>query len=249
MNNSNPFVPQGSLLEQKNKKRARVKVAVYSIFACNILLISPLLIQGCKKEAPTDASTLTSTTDTNNMPDTNALPPLPETTNSAPLVQTTNTPVPVPVPVPPPLVDLPVAKEYVVAKGDSYYSIAKKFNLKIKEVEAANPGVTPTKLKVGQKLQIPAGGASASTTSNSTATSDGSDTYVVKSGDSLTKIAKDHGITVKALRTANDLKTDKIKVGEKLKVPSKAAPVDNSAPVTPASITPIPSAPVAAPGH
>ena len=46
MNNPNPFIPQGSLLEQKNKKRARVKVAVFSIFAVNILVISPLLIRG-----------------------------------------------------------------------------------------------------------------------------------------------------------------------------------------------------------
>src|ERR1700751_103967 len=95
MNNANPFVPQGSLLEQKNKKRARVKVAVYSIFALNILVISPLLIQGCsKKDAnvdlnqaastqPADNSGSTSSTSTAATPpapaapDTNAPPTLP----------------------------------------------------------------------------------------------------------------------------------------------------------------------------
>ena len=51
----------------------------------------------------------------------------------------------------------------------------------------------------------------------------GTETYVVKSGDSLSKIAKIHGTTVKALRAANNLKTDQIKVGQKLKIPAKGA--------------------------
>jgi LysM repeat protein len=44
--------------------------------------------------------------------------------------------------------------------------------------------------------------------------------YVVKSGDSLTRIAKAHGTTVKALKAANDLKGDRIVVGAKLKIPT-----------------------------
>ncbi len=43
--------------------------------------------------------------------------------------------------------------------------------------------------------------------------------YLVKSGDSLARIAKTHGTTVKALKAANNLTTDKISVGEQLKVP------------------------------
>lgn len=272
MNNSNPFVPQGSLLEQKNKKRARVKVAVYSIFALNILVISPLLIQGCsKKDASVDLNNAASTqpadnsststasttpapsaTDTN-MPPTLPPPPVSDTNPAV----ANNTPVP---PVAPPVVTppapvpdaAPAGKDYVVAKGDSFYSIAKKFGVKIKEIEAANPGVVPAKLKVGQKLQIPAGG---STSGGAAAADAGSENvYVVKAGDSLTKIAKTHGTTIKAIRAANGMRTDKIKVGMKLKLPTKAAPAADtaSAPVTttanmaPApAVQPIPSAPAA----
>ena len=46
--------------------------------------------------------------------------------------------------------------EYVVVKGDSLWKIAKKNGVTLKALEAANPGVDPTKLKVGQKLSIPA---------------------------------------------------------------------------------------------
>jgi len=42
--------------------------------------------------------------------------------------------------------------------------------------------------------------------------------YVVKAGDTLGRIAKAHGTTVKALKTANHLASDRIFVGEKLKL-------------------------------
>jgi LysM repeat protein len=44
--------------------------------------------------------------------------------------------------------------------------------------------------------------------------------YVIKSGDSLTRIAKAHGTTVKALKAANGLENDRIVVGAKLKIPT-----------------------------
>ena len=44
--------------------------------------------------------------------------------------------------------------------------------------------------------------------------------YLVKSGDTLTRIAKTCGTTIKALRSANNLDNDRIVVGEKLKIPA-----------------------------
>jgi LysM repeat protein len=54
---------------------------------------------------------------------------------------------------------------------------------------------------------------------NATASSPAKTVYVVKSGDTLTRIAKVHGTTVKALKTANNLNNDRIVVGFKLKIP------------------------------
>lgn len=47
------------------------------------------------------------------------------------------------------------------------------------------------------------------------------DVYVVKSGDSLEKIAHAHSTSVKALKEFNALVSDRIKIGQKLKIPSK----------------------------
>jgi hypothetical protein len=44
--------------------------------------------------------------------------------------------------------------------------------------------------------------------------------YIVQPGDSLIRIAKRHGTTVKALRAANDLKADRIGIGQKIKIPT-----------------------------
>ncbi|MBA3238728.1 MAG: LysM peptidoglycan-binding domain-containing protein [Parachlamydiaceae bacterium] len=56
-------------------------------------------------------------------------------------------------------------------------------------------------------------------------TSDESDSadliYQVKPGDSLEKIANTHGTTVKALKDLNQLSIDRIKIGQKLKLPPK----------------------------
>jgi peptidoglycan endopeptidase LytE len=44
----------------------------------------------------------------------------------------------------------------------------------------------------------------------------GAPTYSVKAGDTLTKIAKQFGVTIKAIKTRNGLKSDLIVVGQAL---------------------------------
>jgi LysM repeat protein len=235
MNNPNPFVPQGSLLEQQNKRRSRIKVGVFCVLAVGIVGLTAMLIQGCKREQ----------TETENPPslETNETA---MNTNLPPAVEASNPPVQLPPAMTPPPVAPSVtevaATEYVVVKGDSFSKIAKKFGVSVKAIEAVNTGVEPTKLKVGQKLSIPAssGGAAASAAESiltPAGSSTGEETYTVKSGDTLTKIAKAHGTTVKAIESENNLSTTKIKVGQKLKIPAKAevaAPAPVPAPVAPA---------------
>jgi LysM repeat protein len=231
MNNPNPFVPKGSLLEQQSKRHSRMKLGVFCVLLVGVVGLTAMLIQGCKREqiseGPPPVDTNTVVMDTNT-------PPL-EVSNVAP-------PVVVPVPVPE-----VAGAEYVVVKGDSFSKIAKKFGVSVKAIQAANPGVEPAKLKVGQKLSIPAssGGASAMTGGPvSTGSGVVGETYTVKSGDSLTKIAKAHGTTIKAIRAENNLTTDHIKVGQKLKIPARAeaaAPAPVVAPPPPPSTAPAPA--------
>ena len=47
-----------------------------------------------------------------------------------------------------------------------------------------------------------------------------SDTYIVKEGDSLYRISKENGITIKELKSANNLTSDKIYIGQALEIPN-----------------------------
>ena len=237
MNNQSPLVPQGSLLEQKNKGRARVKIAVFLVLAIHGVGLMALLMQGCKKEPDSGSAA--------NTESTNAPPAFVEPTNTAAAtnIVTTNTqPVEQP-PVIPPSPPAANPTDYVIVKGDNFSTIAKKFHVSVKALLDANPSVEPTKLKIGQSIHVPAAPATtapnAGTALASTNDSTSGQMYTVKSGDSLTKIASEFGVTVKALRSENSLKTDKIVVGQKLKIPGKtAATAPTSNPTTAPTTTP-----------
>lgn len=51
--------------------------------------------------------------------------------------------------------------QYVVEKGDSPVTIAKKLGIKTQELVDANPGLDPKKLQIGQKLNVPGAAAAA----------------------------------------------------------------------------------------
>jgi LysM repeat protein len=234
MNNQSPLVPQSSFLEQKNKGRTRVMIAVFVALSINGIGLMALLMQGCQKPPETAQPTPPEPT--------NATPAFVEPTNppAAPTnVAVTPTPVtPTPsvtTPTPAPETAMPTstptlagATEYTITKGDTYRSLAKKFHVSVKAITDANPGVDPTKLKINQKIHIPAPAASAAPTAAAAASAEpaapgGEHVYAVKSGDTLSSIAKDKGVTVKALRAANNLKTDRITVNQKLKIPTKTS--------------------------
>lgn len=115
----------------------------------------------------------------------------------------------------------PAMKDYTVVSGDSFYKIAKENNTTIKALTEANPNIEPARLQIGAKIKIPAPEPSASTSPGSTAGAESNaNVYTVKSGDTLTRIAQRHGTTVSALRSANGLRTSRLLVGQKLKIPA-----------------------------
>jgi LysM repeat protein len=229
MNNQSPLVPQGSLLEQKNKGRARVKIAVFFVLAIHGIGLLALLMQGCRRDEGGGTSATPTNTVSQPIVDTNiiAATPAPATnTYVAPETTTSTGPA-----------ATGGTTDYKIVKGDTLGSVATHHKITLKALMDANPGVDPVKLQIGQTIHIPApapASTTAGTTTSAIDTGTGEKIYTVKSNDSLTSIAKSQGTTIKALRAANNLKTDAIKVGQKLKIPAKteaAAPV-SSAPVT-----------------
>jgi peptidoglycan endopeptidase LytF len=230
MNNQSPLVPQGSLLEQKNKGRARVKIAVFFVLAIHGIGLLALLMQGCRRDEGGTPAAQTNTVSQPTFDPTNIV------ADTSAMVATQAIAAPLPPPLPP-LPPAGAASDYKIVKGDTLGSVATHHKVTLKALMEANPGIDPLKLQINQAIHIPAPAPTPAPPSATGVTPDlvpGEQMYTVKSGDSLTVIAAAHHTTIKALRAANDLKTDAIKVGQKLKIPAGApAPATGTAPATP----------------
>jgi LysM repeat protein len=222
-NNDSPLIPQGSFLEQKNKGRARVRIAVFVVLAIHGIGLMALLMQGCKPNVPPPETQLQETNVVTTPPFEATNPPtVPEPTVPGP-VQTNVQPAPQENTTTAP----PTAQgvtEYKIAKGDTLAGIAKTHGVSVKALQDANPGIEPTKLRIGQPIKIPAATTQSPPRAAVPESLNGMQDYVVKSGDTLIKIAGQFGVSVKAIRTANSLTTDRIRVGQHLKIPAKPVP-------------------------
>lgn len=90
-----------------------------------------------------------------------------------------------------------------------------------KQVAAVVPKVAPAlSLNSEVSLSVVAVAPVASRSSAPTAVNAGETVYVVKSGDTLSRIARLYRTTTEALKAANGLNHDKIVVGAKLKLPT-----------------------------
>ena len=159
---------------------------------------------------------------------------------------------------------------YIIQRGDTLSKISKKYNIKLQGILAVNPQIKDSsKIRLGQKIKLPGkvdvgaqtvpAGAFVTTKKPANekpakvfkpyegATED----YTVKSGDTLGAIAYSRGVNVRQLKKLNNLTSDNLKIGQKLKVPAKAAKENKAvvvAPVEPAAVvTPKQEEPVVAP--
>lgn len=157
---------------------------------------------------------------------TEAVPPVPEV---VPFTETKITPL-----------------QHTVKSGDSLWKIAKMYGVTTQSLATVNKISASSPLKTGTVLTIPPGGkmlsgdtaaqkasrhetataskaaaafAASSKKASSGDTAEGG-TYIVKSGDSLWKIASRHNLRTEALAKANNLDPKKaLKVGQKLVIP------------------------------
>lgn len=258
------------MLERAAQSRSRLKLAVFTSIGISVVGLTAMLIggQGCKREEATPPTGPTetipppafdpATTSTSLPPDYSAVsnntstitPPPAGTTTPAPAPTYTEPPPPTVVSNPPTAVTPPEgtggARDYVIQKGDTFASIAKKENLSPKAIEKANPGVDPRRLKINQKIVLPPPATAHAPTATAPAPAESENTYIVKSGDNFSTIAKKKGLTAKAIEKANPgVDSRKLKVNQKLVLPAKASGA--TAPAEPATAPSTPSAPAGLP--
>lgn len=111
---------------------------------------------------------------------------------------------------------------YIVQSGDSLYKIAKKYGMSVNELMEIN-NLTTTNLSIGQVLKVKSDNAEFDIPLGSSCHGSGYqepkwETYTVKAGDNLYKIAKKFGVSVAYIKEINELKNDNLSIGQVLKI-------------------------------
>ncbi len=107
---------------------------------------------------------------------------------------------------------------YTVRKNDTLGIIAERFHTRVSRLQALNNMGRRTRIYVGQKLLVTAGGDSQPSEETKVAsTGSGTITYVVKKNDTLYEIAQKYGVDYRELKRINNIIDHrKIKPGQKL---------------------------------
>ena len=133
------------------------------------------------------------------------------------------------------------AATHEVQSGDTLYGIAHTYGTTVRAIQQANGGADKLKsLRVGQVIRLPEGKAAkpaeipAAKAEAKPARAAVPASHTVESGDTLSRIARKYGITVRELQQANGgadrLKT--LRIGQKLNLPGakpEAEPVSDAA--------------------
>lgn len=140
--------------------------------------------------------------------------------------------------------------KHKVAKGDSFYAIAKRYGVSVDQIVAANPKVQGT-LSIGQVVLVPrattvlvaeparpkadkpekkADPALAAVPESAPVPAGAAHTHLVAQGQTLSAIARKYHVAIADLRRWNNLKSDKLKLKQKLVVSPGAATPDEKPP-------------------
>ena len=111
---------------------------------------------------------------------------------------------------------------YTIQKGDSLYSIAKKFGMSVDELKSLN-NLTNNNLAIGQQLMIKSitGDEPINPEEECIGTGYVEPQYViytVQKGDSLYTIARKYNISVDNIKALNNLTSNNLSIGQQLKI-------------------------------
>ena len=116
--------------------------------------------------------------------------------------------IPMPRPVPP----CPGGFYYRIKAGDTLYTIGQMFNVTVQELIAANPGIDPNNLQIGQIICIPR--------IQPVPPCPGGFYYRIKAGDTLYTIGQMYNVTVQELIAANPgIDPNNLQIGQIICIP------------------------------
>jgi len=112
--------------------------------------------------------------------------------------------------------------DHKVKRGESLWLIARKYNVRVQDIVAINKLAKAKYIKPNQVLQIPADGYDIYRKSVMAKSSNSQQIYyTVRYGDTLSAIAMKYRTSVRKIKKWNGLRSDRIYIGQKLKIWTK----------------------------
>lgn len=101
-------------------------------------------------------------------------------------------------------------RTHKVEWGETWYGIARENGISARELSAANPEVDPEHLRSGEVIRIPRSASSAAGRS-----------HRVVAGETLWGISRRYGVAAAAIRRANHMTDDRVRIGQLLVIPQE----------------------------
>lgn len=111
-----------------------------------------------------------------------------------------------------------LATQYKVKNGDTLYSISKKFGVSVQQIKKTN-NLHQTRLKKNQVLKI----ATKKSAKHAVQSKSETSYYKVKKGDTLAKIARNTGVSLKEIMALNHVNQKSLKIGQRLTLATAAS--------------------------
>lgn len=106
---------------------------------------------------------------------------------------------------------------YTVRRGDNLTEISRKYGVSVSDIRNWN-GIAGSRIQAGQKLYLYEDNPAKASASTSTTV------YRVRRGDTISEIARSYGVRASDIRRWNDLRTNTIRVGQRLTIHGTSAP-------------------------
>lgn len=107
----------------------------------------------------------------------------------------------------------PEGNYYTIKAGDTFYSIARRFNVSLDDLLEANPGVDPDRLMIGQIICIPLA-------TPPVTCPEGTRSYIIQAGDTYYSLARRNNVTVESIIQANPgINPDALLIGQTVCIP------------------------------
>ena len=133
------------------------------------------------------------------------------------------------------------APTHTVQKGETFYQIAKEHAVSPEALAQANPTIQPARLHPGDILRLPSATASTPAPSPTPSNPTRLTSVKIQKGDTLSKISRQHGVSLEDLRRWNRLDRSPLQIGQTLRLSAPLAAAPPPKPAPPA--LPIPTPP------